>query len=270
MRTHLVGRPMPDAAAALDAVSGRLRDAGVVDLVTGAGQGAGWQALPEALDDLQRWHAELADRHGDRRAAAASLAAWVAGTPSLVVGIPAIVGGVVSDVEAWSVRLHRHPQGFVDRYAIAPSQVHVGSDEGVVAAAERVARLTAPLVERLSDELPIGPVALWGGVADVLGAHTLWFARQSGSDQRRAWSRAQALLDRLVQVAPVRHRPRLFPVAWSGGTDHYSVRGTCCLYYRTDAAVDADPASPTYCATCPLRGDDSRTARLVAHLESTS
>lgn len=269
MTTLPADHPAPGALASLDEVSRRLRAAGVLDLVVGARQGAGWQSLPQVLDDLGEWHADLVHRHGDRRAAATYLAAWIAGAPSLVAGVPAMVGGVVPQVDAAAVHLHRHPQGFVDRHAIEVSAAGEGPEEAVLsAAADRIAHLTAPLVERLCAELPVGPVALWGGVADVIGAYSLWFARQTGGDPRRAWSRAQSLLDRLAQVAPVRHRPRLFPVTWSGGTACYPVRSTCCLYYRTGAA--AGPDGPTYCTTCPLRRDESREARLVAHLEATA
>lgn len=261
--------PTADTTRALDVVAAQLRRSGVLDLVTEAGEGSGWQSLPQVMDGLAGWHADLVRGHGDRRAAAAFLAAWVAGTPALAAGLPAIVGNLVVDVEAAAIHLHRHPQGFVDRRAVVPAHVRPGRGEvALIEAADRVAQLTAPLVERLSDELPVGPVALWSGVADVVAAYALWFARQSGGDQRQAWSRSESLLDRLAQVAPVPHRPRLFPVAWSVGTSYFCVRGTCCLYYRTDAATD--PASPSYCSTCPLQGDDGRTARLAAHLEATS
>lgn len=127
----------------------------------------------------------------------------------VVAGLPAIVGNLVVDVEAAGIHLHRQPQGFVDRRAVVPAHVRPGHGEVMlIEAADRVAHLTAPLVERLSDELPVGPVALWGGVADVLAAYVLWFARQRGGDQRRAWCRSESLLDRLAQIAPVRHRPR--------------------------------------------------------------
>ncbi len=269
MTTHPAAPVAPDAHTTLGVVCRRLREAGVLDVAVGAAQGAGWQPLPQALEVLGDWHTDLVRRHGDRRAAAVYVAAWIAGTPALVVGLPAMLGGVVPDVDAAAIHLHRHPQGFVDRYAIAVAGAGQGPEQDVLStAADRIARLTAPLVERLCDELPVGPVALWGGVADVIGAYGLWFARQGGGDPRRAWRRSQSLLDRLAQFAPVRPRPRLFPVTWSGGTAYYPVRGTCCLYYRTDAAAGAD--GPTYCTTCPLRGDQSRTARLVAHLESTA
>lgn len=255
-------------AGPLDEVSARLRHAGVLDLVVGRVQGEHWEPLSDVAVLLEGWHADLTRRHGDPRAAAAYLAAWVAGAPALVVGLPAIADNLVVDVDAPSVHLYRHPQGFVDRHAVAPARVRREPDAIVLAAAaERVAHLAAPLVERLSADLPIGRVAVWGGVADALVAHALWFARQGGTDQTSAWARSDLLLDRLGQVAPLRRRPTLFPVTWSGGTAYYPVRSTCCLYYRTEAA--AGPEGPTYCATCPRRGDQSRTACLVAHLESS-
>lgn len=117
MTAPLAAQPMPDVDVGLPAVSRRLREAGVLDLVMGAGKGVGWHPLPRVLDAVGAWHADLVRRHGDRRAAAAYLAAWIAGTPSLVVGLPAMVGGVMPEVDAADVHLHRHTQGFVDRYA---------------------------------------------------------------------------------------------------------------------------------------------------------
>lgn len=254
------------ADPALGAVAHRLRASGVLDLAVGGVAGRGWLALDHVLGDVPAWHADLARDHGDRRAAAAYLATWLAAGPSLVVGLPALVGGVVPEVTPDALWLHRHPQGFVDGYAITPRGVGHGDGEAALAdAGRRIAQLTSPLILRLCELLPVGPVALWGGVADAIGAYALWFARATGDDGARAWARAERLLDHLSRSAPVRYRPRLFPVAWSGGTTHYPVRCTCCLYYRTAAAVDAGAAS--YCSTCPLRSDESRMARIVAHLE---
>lgn len=249
----------------LEAAAARLRGAGVLDLLTARPGGGGWLTLPAALATVPAWHAELAHRHGDRRAAAAFLSAWLAGTPALVVGLPALVGGAVAEISADGILLRRHHGGWIERYAVRPATVTTDGDPEV-AAARRIAELTAPIVERVCRALPIGSVAVWGGVADTLGAAALGFARAVGADERRAWHRVERLLDELGEHAPVRYRPRLFPVAWSAGTSHFPVRATCCLYYRTGPEEGAGAAT---CTTCPLRDDESRTDRLIAHLESS-
>lgn len=95
-------------------------------------------------------------------------------------------------------------------------------------------------------------------------------ARRLGLDELETWRRCELLLvDAIHAGAPgLRHRPHLLPVPLSGGTAHYQVRGTCCLSYRT--FDQPDPNGDGYCATCPLRTDDSRTRRLRAHLEQAS
>ncbi|HEY8489857.1 MAG TPA: hypothetical protein VIO14_02575, partial [Dehalococcoidia bacterium] len=77
---------------------------------------------------------------------------------------------------------------------------------------------------------------------------------------------ATALLERLAHGQPrLRARPRLFPVAHSGGREYFAVRATCCLAYRTAASPDPDGGG--YCTACPLRTDASRAERWRRHLE---
>ena len=238
-------------------------------LVVGRPAGGGWWTVSEAAAGIETWFAPLADQHGDRRLAAAYVSSWLAGAPAVVVGLCAVLGGVAPLATGDRVWVHRHPGGWVDRYAIDPVElVDQGMDEVLAAAGRHVAELAGPVVERACDQLPIGRAAVWGGVADTLTAYALMFARQHGRDEREDWRRCEVLLDGLQRHAPLRTRPRPFPVAWSAGSSLYPVRGTCCLYYRSCA--DPEPDGDGYCTTCPLRTDTSRTARLVAHLESTT
>ncbi len=263
----------PVVAGDLDTVAARLREAGVLDLRCDVPTGTGWANLPTVLDDVARWHERLAAQHADARAAAAYLSNWVAAAPALVVGLPAVVAGIVPAPPADRLALHRSAAGVVDAYAVA-SRTTVrrgpsGEAEGeLVVAADVVAALTTPLVETLCDRLPVGVPMVWGGVADALASYVLWFGRETGTDTGRLWARTERLVDRLTAVTALRTRPRLMPVRWSGGTDDYATRGTCCLYYRT-----CGPDTPTelrYCSTCPLRDEDERTGRLVSHLEATA
>lgn len=255
--------PLERLAQRLGTADGRPR------LVVGPPSGSGWWTLADATAGIEDWFAPVAGAHGDRRVGAAYVSAWLAGAPALVVGLSAILGEVVARTDADRLWVHRHADGWVDQYAVEPLDVAAGPvDEVLATAGAQLAELAAPVVDRACRRLPIGPNAVWGGVADTLTACALMLSRQAGRDQDEDWRRCDRLLDGLQEHAPLRVRPSRFPVDWTGGRWLYPVRGTCCLYYRT-----CDPGTAPvdrYCTTCPLRDDDSRTRRLVTHLESTA
>lgn len=236
----------------------------------GPPSGDGWWTLDEATTRAEQWFPTLAEQEGDRRAAASFLSGWLAEAPILVVGLCAVLGEVVPQVTPERLWLHRHADGWFDRHALDPAEVHTGPiDEVLAVAGTHVAELTAPVVDLLCADLPVGPVAVWGTVADAIGGYALYYARELGLDEVDTWRRCEFLVDAITPRAPsLRHRPHLFPVPWAGGTAHYQVRGTCCLYYRT--FDQPDPDGEGYCATCPLRSDDSRTRRLRSHLETST
>ena len=239
-------------------------------LVLGPPDGRDWWTLAQATARAEEWFPAVVEQEGDRRTAASYLSTWLAEAPVLAVGLCAVLGAVAPRVTGDRLWLHRHPDGWFDRYAIDPVEVHTGPTEEVLATAgAHVAELTAPVVELVCERLPVGPVAVWGSVADAISGHALHVARGLGGDELETWRRCQALVDAIQASTPrLRHRPHLFPVAWSGGTSHFQVRGTCCLHYRT--CDQPDPDGDGYCSTCPLRTDDSRTWRLAAHLEQVS
>lgn len=226
-----------------------------------------WCSLDEAVERLPGWHAHLTGAVGDRRAAAAYLGSWTCQAVTTTVGLPAVLAGVLVDVDGGaSVWMRRHPDGWFDRHTV-DAEVSEGSHV-LDAAGTRIARLAGPLVDAAAAALPIGRPALWGGLADRLCATSIRLARAGGGDPREAWKRAHRILDVTARHAPVRRRPVLYPVTWRGGESVHQVRATCCLYYRT--CDDATPDGDRYCTTCPLRSDASRTERLVAHLEATA
>lgn len=237
-------------------------------LQVGAPHGEDWWSLTSAAEQAGAWHDELAAARGDRRAAAAFLAAWLAQAPALGVGLPAVFGGLAPLLPLGQPWVHRHADGWFDRHAIEPLDMVEGDLPDVLAgAAAHTAALTAPVVDAVCALLPVGPAAVWGSVVDALCGHALRSARQLRRPERDVWERCQVIIDEMQRIEPVlRRRPTSFPVTWSGGIAHYLVRGTCCLHYRTCDAPDRD--GDGYCATCPLRTDASRTARLRAHLEA--
>lgn len=195
--------------------------------------------------------------------------------------LPVLADGCLPLSPVDNVAVHRHDDGWFDGVAVPGAPVAVLVDDfrvpqgGVEVVVERES-LLALVAQRvlgigavfatIHADCPIGLPALWGGLADAVAAQALWLARLLDADREAAWRDAHTIIERLAGAQPLlRQRPQRFPVDYSGGQELFKVSGTCCLYYRTIEAPDAD--GDGYCATCPLRTDTSRTRRLRAHLE---
>lgn len=264
----------------------RLADAGghQVAVELGSPSGARWLAMDDVEGGLDVLFADASagaaseSRHylGATVASALSGAVVSAGWPAL------LVDRRLPDLSLPNLLAHRHPEGWFDRIALRQRDTWLLARDPLAAhqAAIPVAGL-ASLHRRFTDQLagslapwfaairgraPFGRTGMWGQVADDLCGTALWTARRTGGDERAAWDEAQQVVALLARRAPeLKARPRLFPVRWSGGESLFQVKGTCCLWYKTQEA--ADPDGEGYCGTCPLRGDCSRRARLVAWLE---
>ncbi len=60
--------------------------------------------------------------------------------------------------------------------------------------------------------------------------------------------------------------PRIDRTDWSGGSAWFTVKSTCCLYYKVfDGRPDL--AGEGYCTSCPFRDDDWRRARFTSWME---
>lgn len=115
---------------------------------------------------------------------------------------------------------------------------------------------------------PFGRRGLWGIVADELASAALWAARAGGADTIGAWRLAETAIDVVAEEHHwLRARPRPFTITTAQGTTTFGVRGTCCLYYKTQSQPP-DPSGDGYCTTCPFRDDDSRRDRLFACLNA--
>jgi hypothetical protein len=234
--------------------------------------GTGWVALATAEADgsLDRWLARLVTEHGGRNVAGSTLGAALA---SAVLG--PTVGALLIDrrcpdpalpnltarpddtgeFEARGVRTAALAVLIGDEAATHPDSVALPDEDALDEWwASRAAATLSALFEAVCTRAPFGRRNLWGLAADDVSATALWLAQLAGLDQQAAWSRAQRLLDALARHAPVRF-PRAQPFP-AGGRLH-QVRGTCCLYYRSSAAIRCD--------TCPLRDDASRRERLLAY-----
>jgi hypothetical protein len=239
-----------------------------VELQVGAPTDAAWYALPEAVAAADAWHVDLAARVGDHLAAASYLAAWLAEVPTVLVAIPALFGAPLVEVELDDLHVRRHPDGWFDGLAVDPWSYRDPAAP-LDAAAELLQRLTAPVVDGLVARLPIGRAAVWGAVADAVAGRALRLAHASGRDPEVTWRAAERLLDGLqLRLGGRLVRPEPLLVPWAGGTIRDVTRGTCCRYHRTCLAPD--PRGEGFCATCPLRAEDSRRERVAAHLEVTA
>jgi hypothetical protein len=245
----------------------------------------GWVSLASLrdADALGGWAGQLADSCGDRRAAAMDVGTGIVSAATHAWVLPVLADLRLPTADLADVWLHRHPtEGWVDgvaltdeRLAVLPADCAAGDDRATVLAdrqalhhalAERLARLQW-LLDPLAATLPVGRAALWGALADAVGARALWLARELDADRPAAWAAAQEVLDALAAGQPaLRVRPALLPVEHTGGTEWFSARGTCCLWYRTQPAPDPDGEG--YCGTCPLRTPRSRVQRLRDHLNS--
>jgi hypothetical protein len=132
--------------------------------------------------------------------------------------------------------------------------------------AERLVAAVTPLIEAVRARLPFGGRCQWGSLADRVAYPPMALARRGGGDGASAWAEATTLIDALARHAPVRFaRPKPFSVDWARGEAWFSVKGTCCLRYRT--AVQPDPCGAGYCNSCPILDDARRCARWRTYLE---
>lgn len=251
----------------------------------GEPEGDGWHHFSDVAADgrLAGWVDDLAARHDGRRDVAGSyLGGWLAGAAILVPTAALVLERRLPD-PAGELWFHRHDEGWFDLVAFETTRVYITAadaaakhpDAVVVRAADQIRLHARGLVDRLTPVLeavrasaPFGRSGLWGGVTDHLASAALWAARAGRTDARDAWRLAEAAIDTMAEERRwLRARPRLFPVTTADGPTAFSVKGTCCLYYKTQPQPP-DPSGDSYCNTCPFRDDDSRRRRLVASLDA--
>jgi hypothetical protein len=276
------GGPLAATLAGLDATDPHCR------CVAGEPDGGDWHRLDAALSDgalLDQWYRHIleGEAQGRRDVAGSYLASWLGG----VVAEP-VTAALVGDRRTWPLRagalaVHRHDGGWFDGLAVLAPTVRVlpgdadrhHPDVEVVDGCDRLRSLLADelvaLVEPIHAEVrrraPFGTAGMWGGLADEIAGGVLWRAHRSGGDALTAWLEASALLDAVADRVPrLRARPRLEPIEWSGGTAYFSVKGTCCLFYKAFEGTP-DVRGDGYCTSCPLRPDDWRRARWSSWME---
>lgn len=263
---------------------GQLDGADPPRVVVGDPVGDRWFDLDQLDAGLEALAADLAPHAAGRRDyLAASVASAVAGSVVTAAWVPLLVERRLPELSADNLVVHRHSdEGWLDRVAIRrPACLALAGDPAahhpdltVVAGlgelhrrfADGMVAVVGPWFDAVRARLPFGRAGMWGQLADGLCGTSLWTARRAGLDQAAAWDEAHAVVDLVAARVPVlRARPRWFPVRWRGGETAFQVKGTCCLWYRTQA--EPDPCGEGYCTTCPFRPDGVRRARLAAWLE---
>jgi hypothetical protein len=187
----------------------------------------------------------------------------------------------VLPLEPETLWVHVHEDGWVDGVAftagtvvVTPADelagtagVEVSEDHQLVGVlADRIVALASPAFAALRERVPFGQIGMWGTLVDGLAGGALWRAQEHGEDADVTWANVTDLGDAIAErVARLRSRPRRQLIQWAGGSWNASVRGTCCLYYKT--CTEPDPNGEGYCTSCPFRTDESRALRLRTYLE---
>lgn len=253
----------------------------------GRPDGDAWHRLHvDSLADLiPGWLDELTSRHGGHRDVAGSyLGGWFGGAAASLPIAGLVVERRVPDLSQ-PIWVRRHEEGWFDRVAfesgsvvVLPDDAHAGhphatvvADEGALSAhvAEHLAAVLEPLLEQVRGLVPFGRRGLWGSVADEVASMGLWAGRLAGCDPEATWRSTTVLTSQLAdRVSWLRTMPSPCRIGWSGGQAIFAVKGTCCLYFKTQPR-DLDVGA-AYCTGCPFRTEEDRQARLVAHMESST
>jgi len=211
--------------------------------------------------------------NGARDVAGSYLASFAADTITVPVAraLRTCRRGIVVDADTTWIRQHR--DGWFDGVALE-ADVLVLADDPMVGRAgtiavddraqlthltvERLAAVLGPLFASVRARAPYGVRGMWGAVADSIAADATWRAHVECADVAQAWNDAQPVIHALAAVVPVT-RPTLARVDRAGHVAHLTIRGTCCLYYKSVDHPDGAPVE--YCTSCPLGTDEERRRR---------
>jgi hypothetical protein len=280
---------LEESAARLQAAAAYL----VLDV--GEPEGAAWHSWDSlrTSDFVPRWIDALAAGGEEApwpRAVAGSFVGCQLVAPVVrAAAAMALLESRAPDVSPGNVLVHQHEAGWFDRIAVRSPTVAVlagdpaaGDADAVVLAdrrdlhrwlAERIVASLDPVLQAVRAATRLGLPALWGSVGDDVAAMVL-VARDAGAtldESREAWRRADALVEEIAVLAPrLRTRPQAETVAGPTGPVLVTVRGTCCLDYRTPAgAARRACGEPAYCLACPLEDAAVRRARWERYLAET-
>jgi hypothetical protein len=244
-----------------------------------------WVRLDDMLDDPALFDASFdavvaGEARGRRDVAGSYLASWLVG----IVVEPAVMA-LTTEQRTWplaaaNLAVRPHQGGWFDGLAVLdpdvwmlPGDPDAAHPDSVIVSGLADLRIafiagTAALARRVFPAVraraPFGMRGMWGSLADGLGARVVAAAEEGGGDVDAAWADVARLLDLLEAWAPVRPtRPRLDRVDWDAGSKAFTVRGTCCLFFKT-VEGPPDRFGDDYCTSCPLRDDEWRRQRWAA------
>jgi hypothetical protein len=265
----IVGHPVGRTAAALRALSPY---AGFGTDVTAAD---GWVPFTDVPGRLEGWIGSVTAFHGDRRLAASLIGLGLASAAAHPAVASFVLDGRCPDPIAQNLAVRPDADGHLAETGVLgpgfAALTTAGEDAAIALAdedavadwwAERAVASLAPLFDELHGRWRLARPAAWGAVADELAGSALWTAELGGRDVAAAWRLAGRFTDALARRAPVRVvRPWLYRVdAGPAAGRSHSVRGTCCLYYRSSES--SGPRQDRYCNTCPLLDEPTRAERL--------
>jgi hypothetical protein len=250
--------------------------------------GEGWFVVseilqkPDVISDFVR--SLLESEAGGRRDVAGSYLA--SGLSSMVAGVPA--GALIASGRAWplepeGVAVHLHPDGWFDGMAlrsaalwVLPGDPDAGHPDATVLAgpeelrerlAGEIVRVAESLFAAVRSATRYPTRSMWGSLADGIAGMALWRDRRSGIPDPEVWERAGEFLDALeARARLLKDRPTLGAVTWSGGCHRFSVKSTCCLYFKVFDGKP-DPEGEGYCSSCPFRSVESRNRKWSTWLE---
>lgn len=261
----------------------------VYSVRVGVPSGSDWHLLDTVAADgtIAAWCGQVRERANPGRLA--SVAAATVGKSLTHAVLGRVTAALLLEHRAWDVTasnlaVHRDAEGHLDRVAVREPAVTVLPGDPVAGApgtsvvpdlpalldgvAHRAVRTLAPLFDAVRAATRYGIVPLWNGAADAVLGTAAFVPIYAGTDQRAGGDLGVALVDALVaHGAPVRTRGGHEPLRWGEQSYRVPVRGTCCLYYKTQPPVEQ--SGDEYCTTCPFLDAGERRRRFRSFLDAS-
>lgn len=241
----------------------------------------GWTSLAEAVPQVAAWCAQA--REQDNPAGLASVAATTVGGALVHAVLGRVTAALVLEHRAWDVRaghlsVHADAGLLAVRDAtllVLPGDPAAGHPDAEVVpdlpallhrvAADAVATLR-PLLDAVRAATRYGLVPLWNSAADAVRSAAHYAPLYAGVDREGAERVGAALVEALTaQGARLRDRGGQERLEWGTETYTVPVRAACCLYYKTEPAVERP--SDAYCMTCPFLCSPDRRERFGAFVD---
>ena len=248
--------------------------------------GDGWGAWGEVIDGghLDAFFDQVAAGHDGRALPKDTTAAFLGGGfVAALVSAPVALLVLEQRVPQFTpadLSIHRHSAGYFDRvafgdgrFAALPSDPDADHAAAVIVAsvdelshqlAAAVVQCLEPVLAEIRRRAPFGLRGLWGFVGDEAASVELTVAPD------REPTISKRFVDAVAALTPhLRTRPTLCTIDGPNGPHRFSIRSSCCLWYKTPGAEDRIANGEfAYCSTCPLPDDADRRQQLRANLDA--